>query len=138
MNPTGGEIRGCDDGRGCGNFGASRDSGTRTHPGTVYVATRGQDVRAVTGGTISKIGYPYSDDLSFRYVEINAGNGYVAREFYVEPATGIVRGATVSPGDVIGTNQSLGRRYPGITDHVHVEIRYNGNLVNPATLSRLP
>lgn len=134
-NPTGGGVRGCDD-YGCGSFGASRDSGARSHAGVDYIASSGQDVSAVQGGTVTRIGYPYGDDLSLRYIEINGGDGYVSRQLYVSPAQGIARGTIVTAGQVIGNYQSLDARYPGITPHVHVEIRYNGNVIDPTTLIR--
>jgi septal ring factor EnvC (AmiA/AmiB activator) len=43
-------------------------------------------------------------------------------------------GSVVRAGDDIGWLQSLQRRYSGITDPVHVEIRRNGVLVDPTTL----
>jgi hypothetical protein len=49
------------------------------------VARLGQDVLAATGGRVTNVGYPYGDDLSFRYVEITTNDGYVVREFYVQP-----------------------------------------------------
>jgi RHS repeat-associated protein len=136
-NPTNGDVRGCD-AKGCGNFGESRDGGSRSHDGLDYTGVPGGNVYAVTSGTVTRIGYAYSDNLSFRYVEIDAGNGVVARELYVSPATGISVGVPVNAGDVIGTQQSLAARYPGITEHVHVEIRVNGTPVNPSTLIPSP
>lgn len=133
MNPTGGDIRGCD-AQGCGHFGASRDGGTRTHIGADYVGTPGESVRAVQGGRITRVGFPYGDDLSFRYVEISGGDGITSRQFYVSPAAGIARGAFVAAGQSIGTLQALGGRYPGITEHSHTEIRNRGRPINPASV----
>lgn len=135
MNPTAGGVRGCDP-QGCGNFGASRDGGQRQHLGTDYVGSPDQDVVAVTGGTVDKIGYPYGDDLSYRYVRITTPAGYVVRELYVKPDAGIRVGAEVAAGQRIGTLQSLQTRLPGVTDHVHVDIRRGGVPVNPETLIR--
>lgn len=136
VNPTGNGIRGCDI-HGCGEFGASRIHGS--HRGTDYIAGlgstgTGQDILAVRGGMVSKIGYPYWDDLSYRYVEITTLDGYRIREFYVSPIDGLKRGSLVEAGQVIGTYQSLQRRYPEITDHVHVEIMKNGKHIDPALL----
>nr|VFJ50505.1 MAG: Peptidase family M23 [Candidatus Kentron sp. DK] len=130
-NPTGGKVRG-DDRWGGGRFDSPR--GNRPHEATDYVAEPGQNVVAVTGGKIDKIGYAYGDDLSYRYVRISTPDGYVARQLYVNPAEGIVPGAQVTAGQVIGISQALGSRYPGITEHVHVDITRNGAPVNPTTL----
>jgi septal ring factor EnvC (AmiA/AmiB activator) len=56
----------------------------------------------------------------------------VIRQMYVK--TCLPAGSVVRAGDDIGWLQSLQRRYPGITDPVHVEIRRNGVLVDPTTL----
>jgi len=98
------------------------------------VARTGQDVVAVTGGEVTNVGYPYGDDLSFRYVEITGSDGYVAREFYIQPGANVQTGARVQAAQVLGTQQRLGGRYPGITEHVHVEIRRSGRLIDPTTL----
>jgi len=71
-------------------------------------------------GKVTKIGYPYGDDLSFRYVEVTDNQGCRARYFYVEPA--VSQGQEVSVGDALGFSQALGGRYPGITEHVHFEL----------------
>ncbi len=134
-NPTGGQVRGCDP-RGCGGYGADRSYGP--HQGADYVATPGQNVVAVTDGIIDKIGYPYANDLSYRYTRITTPDGYVVRQLYVFPAAGISAGASVSSGQTIGRSQGLGTRYPGITEHVHVDIRHNGQLINPTTLISSP
>ena len=130
VNPTGGTVRGCDN-YGCGNPGARRDGGTRSHAGADYVATPGQDVVAVADGTVTKVGYPYGDDLSYRYIAIETTDGHVVRQLYVDPANGIAQGSTVSAGQSLGTYQQLGTRYPGITEHVHVDIWVDNGTASP-------
>lgn len=44
-----------------------------------------------------------------------------ARVLYINPA--VAEGDAVSAGDVLGAAQDLTGRYPGITNHVHVEMR---------------
>ncbi len=120
INPTGLGLRGVD-GFGSGAFLASRDEGARLHRGADFVAAAGQRVNAPMSGYVTKIGYPYGDDLSLRYVELtNRAIGYVVRIFYVQP--GVTLGQALRQGDMIGVSQSLQRRYPAITDHVHVEL----------------
>lgn len=134
-NPTGAAPRGHDD-FGDGRFGARRDGGTRAHEGVDYVATAGQTVRAPMSGYVTKIGYAYAGDTALKFVEItNPALGYAARAFYVTP--GVEVGQTVRLGQPIGEVESLQGHYPGITDHVHLEILApGGDRVNAARLIR--
>jgi murein DD-endopeptidase MepM/ murein hydrolase activator NlpD len=123
MNPTGKGIRQCD-AQGCGHYGASR--GNRKHTGVDYIADPEQPVRAVRSGTVTVVGYTYSDDLSFRYIAIKSDDGVVVRHLYVRPNDRIYNGAQVKAGEVIGNYQRLGIRFPGITEHVHIDA-WEGN-----------
>ena len=146
VNPTGGGVRGCDK-KGCGYYGArrsGRNGKIRPHEGVDFVATAGQDILAIASGVIIKVGYPYPNDLSYRYVAIETKDGHITRQLYIKPAKGIGKGTFVKAGQVIGTYQELGTRYPDITEHVHVDIwidngtdnpwRTGGQSVNPITL----
>ena len=132
-NPTGGAPRGHDE-FGDGRFGARRDGGSRDHEGVDYVAKAGQDVLAPISGYVTKIGYAYAGSSDLKFVEIsNPALGYVARAFYVTP--GVEVGQTVRLGEVIGKDQSLQKHYPGITNHVHLEVMEpGGERVNAAEL----
>ena len=113
---------------GSGAFGASR--GSRTHNGLDYAACPGDLCLPVKPGTVTKVGYPYSDNLSFRYVEVTDEDSYRARYFYIDPAVGL--GEEVGTDTPLGTVQSLNKRYEGITDHVHLEvIAPVGNFIDP-------
>lgn len=124
-NPTGQPVRTCDD-YGCGDFGARRDGGERRHEGVDYDASAGQAVNAPISGFVSKIGEAYADDGRYRFVEItNPALRYTARVFYVDPE--VKEGEAVRLGQRIGDAHSLEPRYPGITNHVHLELyRTNG------------
>ncbi len=132
-NPTGTAPRGHDD-FGDGFFGARRDGGSRAHEGVDYVATAGQAVHAPMSGYVTKIGYAYAGDTELKFVEItNPALGYAARAFYVTPAVEV--GQAVRLGQPIGAVESLQGHYPGITDHVHLEILApGGDRVNAAQL----
>ena len=119
------EYRGCDK-FGCGHYGASR--GTRKHIGLDIKGSQGDCVYAPIDGKVTKLGYAYSDDLSFRYVEIT-GDRYKVRVFYTLPTVRLVE--DICEGEIIGTVQTLNNRYEGITDHVHVEVRKGSKLLNP-------
>lgn len=123
-NPTGMAPRGHDD-FGGGGFGASRDGGVRQHEGVDYAATAGQAALSPISGFVTKIGFAYAGDDSLRFVEIsNPALGYVARAFYVDPTVTV--GQALRLGERIGTVVSLQSHYPGITDHVHLEISHDG------------
>ncbi len=133
MNPTGGGIRG-QDSYGDGSFGASRDGGRRSHASVDYIATVGQNVVSSADGTIYKFGFPYNNDLSYRYVGIETPQGHRIRQMYVMPDASLSVGDSVSAGDVVGTYQSLQKRFPGIIEHVHLDIEKGGAFVDPTTL----
>jgi hypothetical protein len=133
VNPTGHGIRQID-AWGSGAFGASRDGGARQHLGVDYIAALNQSVLAAVDGTIYRLGFPYANDLSYRYVGIETAKGHQVREMYVDPAPNIQPGAKVSAGDVIGTYQSLQKRFPSITEHIHLDIRLGGTFIDPTSL----
>jgi len=120
-NPTHGGVR-ADDIFGSGEFGAIRDAGKRRHEGVDYVAAPGAVVHAPIAGEVSRLGYAYNGQGGYRVVEIvNSATKMKARVFYVSPSVEV--GDVVAAGQEIGTAQDLSTRYPGITNHVHVELR---------------
>lgn len=128
-NPTG-EAPREHDGYGGGHFGASRDGGSREHAGVDYEAEAGQTVVAPISGYVTKVGYCYGDEPGLRYVEIkNPALNLSARVLYVRADVKV--GEAVRLGSPIGRAATLQDRYPGITDHVHLEIRDRGRTVDP-------
>ncbi len=96
----------------------------------------GTEILSPVFGVVTKLGFPYSDDHSFRYVEITDDLGERNRVFYIKP--------TVKKGDkvqadqtVIGIAQDISSRYrdpskPPMKNHVHFEIiDADGNYINP-------
>jgi murein DD-endopeptidase MepM/ murein hydrolase activator NlpD len=131
VNPTGRAVRGCD-GYGCGGFGSRRDGGGRRHEGVDFDARAGQAVKAPISGFVTKIGEAYVDDGRYRFVEItNPALRYTARVFYVDPSVG--EGKAVRLGQPIGRAHSLESRYPGITNHIHLELSRPGGRKIDAT-----
>ena len=107
---------------GAGHFGAPR--GTRLHVGVDYAALPGSRLLSPVHGTVTKLGYPYGDDLSFRYVEVTDTWGLRHRFFYVKPLVRI--GERIEEGDVLGEVQDIVSRYPdppGMKPHFHYEIK---------------
>ena len=132
-NPTGHELRG-EDAYGAGFYGASRAAGARRHRGADYMAEPGEIVRAPISGVVERIGFAYRGDERYRYVELaSEDQTRDVRVLYVGPTVQL--GAFVRAGEPIGRAQDLSARYPrGITNHVHVEMRENGALADPANL----
>lgn len=120
-NPTGQEPRE-HDAYGSGEFGASRDGGSRRHAGVDFIADAGQTVVAPISGYVTRIGYAYAGDGNLRFVEIsNPALKLEARAFYISPKVQV--GDTVYVGQPIGKVRTLQRKYPGgMTDHVHLEL----------------
>jgi len=113
---------------GAGHYKASR--GGRYHKGIDYQVPPGSLVCAPIAGEITKLGYCYGDDISYRYVQIEFEDGHNIRIFYVAPSVDV--GQRIERGEVIGTSQGLDRRYAGITEHVHLEIlRPDGSDIDP-------
>jgi len=113
---------------GSGEWGAKR--GSRRHMGVDYKILPGDTVLSLTEGVVTKLGYPYADDLSYRYVEVEDANEYKLRYFYILPSVKV--GQMVAEGEPLGIAQSLDRRYEGITEHIHFEVKNDiGELINP-------
>lgn len=115
---------------GSGAYGAPR--GKRKHNGIDLAVMQGSVVLSHGSGVVSKIGYPYNpkDPLKghLRYVQVSEGD-YHSRYFYILPS--VDAGDVVRPGDVLGVAQGLLKIYPGITDHIHFEVKKGGEFVNP-------
>ena len=122
--------RGTDD-WGSGAFGANR--GRRTHKGIDYACYPDTRILSPVNGEVTKLGYPYADDLSYRYVQITDMNGYQHRLFYVEP--GVDMGDHVLFGDLVGTAQDIAGRYKTpekyMKNHIHYEILVDGEPIDP-------
>jgi hypothetical protein len=108
---------------GSGAFGASR--GTRIHKGIDYCCYPDTVITSHILGVVTKLGYPYSDDLRFRYVEVTTPDKCRHRWFYVSPE--VVKGDVITVGQPIGVSQDIAGRYrdpkrPPMTNHVHFEI----------------
>lgn len=121
---------------GSGHFGASR--GTRSHKGIDYACYPDTVITSHVTGTVTKLGYPYSDDLSFRYVEVTDEHKLRHRWFYTEPCVKL--GTSILIGDHIGQAQDIGSRYrdpskAAMINHVHYEILDESNSpIDPETL----
>ncbi len=117
-----------------GHFGAPR--GRRQHNGIDIVARVGDDIRSPIDATLVRVAAPYDDDLLLSGVLLEGRNhhaGLAVKIFYVDPLQ-MLMGRTVRAGQTIGLAQSLAARYPGITNHIHLEVRHDGELLDPQPL----
>ena len=113
------------DGFGCGEYGASR--GNRKHKGIDLLVNPGADIFAPISGKI-RFANPYSNDTRFKGVEISSALHGV-KLFYFLPS--VKNGEMVKAGQRIGKAQNLGIKYPGIPNHIHLEVRVSGVSVDP-------
>ena len=118
---------------GSGAYGAPR--GTRKHKGIDFVCVRGTIINSHIIGVVTKLGYPYSDDLSYRYVEVTDAAKLRHRFFYVEPL--VEKGDVIITDTPLGVAQDISSRYrdpdkPPMDNHCHYEILYrNGKPIDP-------
>jgi len=117
---------------GSGFYGASR--GSRTHKGQDFLTSDFENVYSPIDGQVTKLGYPYADDLNYRYIQIE-NKKYKVRLFYVRPCVEL--GVNLTAGDNIGFTQDIAKRYNTDTEkmgnHVHIEVTTYDTLVNPMT-----
>ncbi len=124
-------LRG-DDPTGHGYYGARRKN--KKHRGLDLVCDPGEEVTAPISGKVTKIGYPYSFALQFRYVEIT-GNVYRIRLMYVEPSSAIKVGDMVKIESVVGYTQDIAGFWDdGMLNHLHIEVYKHGLLTDPEPL----
>lgn len=117
------------DRHGSGQFGSTRSG--HSHQGLDIVSRAGETVFSPIEGQVIRQAHPYKDDSSLEGVVIRGSGdhaGYEVKLFYVQ---GLFCGH-VSPGSPVGVAQDLTTKYPGITNHVHMEVRYHGKLMNPS------
>ncbi len=121
------KIRPCDL-AGCGGFGAERED--HVHMGVDVVAPAGTKVYSPINGIIRRL-YVYPNNTEMRGVEISNGN-FKTKIFYLDSP--FQTGERISQGDFIGYAQNVARFYNDegkMINHIHVEIRKNGKLINP-------
>ena len=119
------EIRDTDE-WGSGAYGAPR--GDRTHRGIDIVTTHGQVITAPFDGIMVRRADPYEDDPAYTGCLLRReSDGLEIKLFYIE---NLSTGA-VSEGQKIGTAQDIAQKYPGITNHIHLEVWLNGAPVDP-------
>ena len=121
------------DSYGSGQFGDSRDGGSRAHKGLDVAAAPREMIYSPIKGTIVREAFPYKGDLSVRGLIIRGTAEWKDYEIKIFYAEGLLTG-DVMPGQHIAFAQNLGKKYPGITNHVHIEVRCRNNVINPQVI----
>lgn len=123
-------LRGQDQ-HGYGYFGASRSGGSRQHNGIDLVCTPGEAVFSPITGTVERYANPYPGDSRYGGILLQ-GEELSVKMFYLSAVVPV--GTKVRRGQQVGIAQAISKKYPGITEHIHVEVYAGGQLVNPAEL----
>ncbi|MGB0863943.1 MAG: hypothetical protein ACPG19_08380 [Saprospiraceae bacterium] len=124
------------DTKGDGHFGASR--GRRTHNGLDLIVIPGSAVYCPIEGYMKRVAFPYGAGrrnkkwLGCAIEGMGLYRGYEVKIFYMDP---FLMGEYVYPNDIIGKAQAISKKYSSrMIDHLHVEVRYRGQLIDPASL----
>lgn len=127
------KIRDCD-ANGCGHYGASRlrkgISVKGAHKGIDVVVTPGENVYAPISGTVRTL-FVNPGSTAMRGIEIK-NNNMAMKIFYMVPHE-LETGETILAGEYMGVAQNVASYYnaPAMTPHIHVELRINGESVDP-------
>ncbi len=96
----------------------------KTHNGIDIAANTGTEIHATANGTVEFIGDKREHG---KHIIINHNNGY--KTLYAHVSEFMVRwGQKVKRGDVIGLVGNTGK---SLTPHLHYEVQYNGQAINP-------
>ena len=99
----------------------------REHQGLDIQARPSARILSPIDGAIIREAAPYSPFTGVAIRGTGDYTGYEVKLFYVK---GYLCGP-VKAGDLIGTAEDLSIKYPGITNHVHLEVRNRGIVVSP-------
>ena len=103
----------------------------RTHSGIDFKAAEGEQVKAISYGTVTNV---YDDALWGTVVQIDHGNGVIAKYCgFNKDALEIKKGSTVESGSLLGYLGTIPCEKSDLS-HLHFEISYNGEIVEPLEL----
>lgn len=132
-SPTGRlTVRG-HDAYGAGAYLAARTTGDvqRQHMGVDLVCKPGQILVAPCDGVITRVGYAYPGDLRYQSVHIQPNTEPTVDIKLLYVACDRTELEKVERGLPLGRSQDLDIKYPGITQHTHMEVIVAGQHVDP-------
>lgn len=122
-----------------GHFGAPR--GNHSHKGLDLITEAGEAIFSPIDGKITKQGYTYTDDLSYRYVRIE-NDKYQVDLYYTKMRDVFKLNDEVCEGDHIANAQDIAKRYSTklkpMINHCHMQVWIKVNkdllLIDPVTI----
>ncbi len=115
------------------NFGDGRDTATRLHEGIDITGSAGHEVYAVAAGTLTKR-YTNTGTAGWGWTLYDATTSTTYKYYHLtEDPHGLVEGATVEAGDVLGYVGSSGTS-SDTNFHLHFEVRPNNVATDPLPL----
>ena len=119
---------------GSGKFGAPRkrsDGTTYFHQGIDVLTPVNAPIYAPFDVEYIQVARPYANDSVLSGGDYKSEN-LVMRIFYMKPIT---NKKSFKQGEIIGYAQNVAGKYgEGVSNHIHIEIRENGKLINPETM----
>lgn len=116
ISPTGKGLR--NDTQGQGFYRAKR--GRRSHKGSDYLCTPGQNIVSPLDGKLTRMAYPYKD-RKWEGCAI-VGNFMTVKMFYFKPFQDLI-GKKVIKGEHIGFAQNISLKYSKLMlPHIHLQI----------------
>jgi len=101
------------------------------HNGVDFIAIPGQIVIMPISGLIAREARPYSHS---NYSGVLIRNNHIeVMMFYLELLPSII-GKWLEERDPVGTAQDISKKYPGITNHIHLSIKQ----IDPELLLNIP
>ena len=129
IKPTSGLSRG-QDAQGSGQFNAPRNGGKRLHNGLDIVSYPGEYVKSPIDGIVVREAFPYAGDHTLKGLVLRGEGENANLEIRIYYVSGIKSGK-VKAGENIGIAQDITKKYEGITNHIHLEVRRDNQIVNP-------
>ena len=122
---------------GSGWFGADRgvaeNGEKRKHAGIDFITKKDWTIFSPIDGTIQQ-SFPYKGDNDWTGLTITGTGKYLGYQVKMWYFTPIKTSGTVDEGSYLGLAAAISERYPGspsMQDHIHLEVRKNGTLVDP-------